>query len=144
MQQPCSGPWHDGYTPAFLPRWWDGRHIWIDGTVFRNGKVSAEVKTQSKHFLHGCFGGGIAIGSDAEGLARWVAHLPGKTAGSEGDLFTSSTARRSHMIDVDANAAAATTAVTVTFDYANDSLERRFKQAVEGIGRSVKAVTDAL
>ena len=125
-------------------RWWDGRQISVDGTMFRDGTVAASVNTHSKHFLRACRGGALAIGNDASGRARWAVHLPGNTAGSEGDVFTSSTARRAHNVNVDAAAAAATTAVTVIFDYANDSLERRFKQAVDGIGRSVKAATDAL
>ena len=112
--------------------------------MFRNGTVAASVKTQSKHFLHGCFGGGFAIGSDAGGRALWVVHLPGKTAGSEMDVFTSSVAIRAHTREIDPAAAAATTAVAVMFDYANDSLERRFKHAVEGVGRSVTTVMNAL
>ena len=125
-------------------RWTDGRQVVVDGKMYRNGKLVASVKTHSKHFLHGCRGGGIAIGSDAGGRALWVAHLPGKTAGSEGDPFTSSMAIRAHTIDIEAGAAAATTEVTVIFDYANGSLERRFRQAVEGIGRSVQVLKDAL
>lgn len=108
--------------------WKDGRQICCSGVMYRDGTVSTEITTHSKHFLHGCRGGAIAIGSDSNGQATWIAKFEGKTAGSVSDVFTSSLQRTSSVVHVKATSAVATVKVNLTFGWDRGDLKKRFDQ----------------
>ncbi len=106
--------------------------------------MAGSARTHSKHFLRGCSAAPSRSAATPAAALTGSSHLPSKTAGSVSDVLTLSHTIRVRKEKVDISAAAATVALTVKSEYANDSLKRRLREAVGGIGCSLKAGTDAL
>jgi len=107
--------------------------------------MAASARTHSKHFLRGCFGGAVAVSSDAGGCACWVAHLSGKPARSVSNVVAFSTAIRTHNEKVDVPVTAGLHLRVCQFSTTPTTVwSARFRGGHDGIGRSAEAVADAL
>ncbi|KAG8993907.1 hypothetical protein FRB94_013075 [Tulasnella sp. JGI-2019a] len=105
--------------------WNSGRQICVQGTLYLDGTVAAEVTTVSHSLLHGCKGGAIAVGVDAAGNALWSALLEGKTACGKGDIFCRNRATKAVVTRVDAELTPKTVRVDFYYEFNVNTLHGR-------------------
>ncbi|KAG9030009.1 hypothetical protein FRB95_004655 [Tulasnella sp. JGI-2019a] len=113
--------------------WNDDRQICVQGNLYLDGTVAAEVTTDSDSLFHGCRGGAVAVGVDAAGRGIWSVVLEGKTACGLTDIFCRSTATRAVVAHIDAGVAPQTARVDFYYEFNVNTLHGRQLQWIKHI-----------